>query len=104
MVRKFGALYLEERGIPGSQPTNADYKIKFLNFDSLIFTMTPSFISFASLIRMSFFCLFAISWATPAACGGSQARGPIRAVAAGLCQSHSNMGSEVRLLMATPDP
>ena len=36
-----------------------------------------------------FFCLFAISWATPAAYGGSQARGPIGAVATGLCQSHS---------------
>ena len=39
----------------------------------------------------------------------SQARGPIRAVAAGLCHSHSNARSESRLqptpqLMATPDP
>ena len=32
----------------------------------------------------AFFCLFAISRATPRACGGSQARGPIRAVATGL--------------------
>ena len=51
----------------------------------------------------------AISWAAPAAYGGSQARGRIRAVAASLCQSHSNAGSEPRLqptpqLMATPDP
>ena len=56
-----------------------------------------------------FFCLFAISWATPAAYGGSQARGRIGAVAASLCQSHSNWGSEPHLrptpqLMATPDP
>ena len=29
--------------------------------------------------------------------GGSQARGPIRAVAAGLRLSHSNAGSELRL-------
>ena len=55
-----------------------------------------------------FFCLFAISWATPVAYGGSQARGPIGAVAASLCQSHSNAGSEPHLqptpqLMATPD-
>ena len=40
---------------------------------------------------------------------GSQARGPIRAVAASLHQSHSNMGSKPHLqptpqLMATPDP
>ena len=34
-----------------------------------------------------FFCLFAISWAAPEAYGGSQARGLIRAVAAGLHHS-----------------
>ena len=55
------------------------------------------------------FCVFAISWAAPAAYGGSQARGLIEAVATGLCQSHSNAGSEPSLrptpqLMATPDP
>jgi len=59
------------------------------------------------------FCLFvvvvvAISWAAPAAYGGSQARGGIGAVATGLRQSHSNAGSEPRLqptpqLTATPD-
>ena len=37
-----------------------------------------------------FVCLFAISRATFAAYGGSQARGLIRAVATGLRQSHSN--------------
>ena len=41
--------------------------------------------------------------------GGSQARGQIRAVAAGLCQSHSNAGSESHTqptpqLMAMSDP
>ena len=56
-----------------------------------------------------FFCLFAISWAAPAAYGGSQARDRIGAVAASLRQSHSNAGSELRLrptpqLTATPDP
>ena len=56
-----------------------------------------------------FFCLFLLFlWAAPAAYGGSQARGPIRAVATGLRQSHSNAGSEPRLqptpqLTATPD-
>ena len=44
-----------------------------------------------------------------AAYGGFQARGPIGAVAAGLCHSHSNTGSELSLqptpqLTATPDP
>ena len=56
-----------------------------------------------------FFCLFAFSSASPTACGSSQARGRIGAVAASLCQSHSNQGSESRLqptpqLTATPDP
>ena len=54
-------------------------------------------------------CLFAFSGVTPAAYGGSQARGPIRAVAAGLRQRHSNTGSEPHprptpQLTATPDP
>ena len=35
--------------------------------------------------------------AAPAAYGGSQARGRIGAAAAGLCQSHSNAGSELHL-------
>ena len=55
-----------------------------------------------------FFFFSAISWAAPVAYGGSQARGLIGAVAAGLRQSHSNVGSEPRLrptpqLTATPD-
>ena len=58
---------------------------------------------------LTFFCLFAISWAAPAAYGGSQARGRIRATAAGLRHSHSNTGSEPHLhptpqLTAMPDP
>ena len=40
------------------------------------------------------FCLFVISWAAPVAYGGSQARGLIGAVATGLCQGHSNVGSK----------
>jgi len=67
------------------------------------------FRSFAHFSFFFFFCLFAISWAAPTAYGGSQARGPIGAVATGLRQSHSNTGSEPRLrstpqLTATPDP
>ena len=55
-----------------------------------------------------FVVVVAISWAAPAAYGGSQARGPIGAVATGLRQRHSNAGSEPRLqptpqLTATPD-
>ena len=53
-----------------------------------------------------FFCLFR---ATPAAYGGCQARGLIRAVTAGLRHSHSNAGSKPHLpptpqLTATLDP
>ena len=47
------------------------------------------------------FCLFAISWVTPAAYGGSQARGLIGAVAPSLRQSHSIAGSEPRLRPTT---
>ena len=45
------------------------------------------------------FCLFVFifSRATPGAYGGSQAGGPIGAVATSLCQSHSNTGSEPHL-------
>ena len=63
-----------------------------------------------------FFCLFvcflffvfAFSRATHVAYGGSQAKGLIRAVAAGLYHSHSNGGSKPRLrptppLMSMPD-
>ena len=44
-----------------------------------------------------FFSLFAFSRATPMAYGGCQARGQIGAEAAGLCQSHNNSGSKLRL-------
>jgi len=58
---------------------------------------------------MSLHFFFGFSRATPAAYGGSQARGLIGAVATGLCQSHSNEGSEPNLqptpqLMSTQDP
>ena len=42
------------------------------------------------------FCIFAFSRAAPTAYGGSQARGPVGAVAAGLYQSHSKAKSELR--------
>ena len=51
------------------------------------------------------FCLFRVA---PEAYGSSQARSLIAAIAAGLCQSHSNTGSKPRLqptpeLTAMPD-
>ena len=56
-----------------------------------------------------FVCVFCLFKATPAAYGGSQARGPIGAVATGLHHSHSNEGYEAHLwptpqLVATLDP
>ena len=67
------------------------------------------FLSFVFLSFVVVVVVVAISWAAPTAYGGSQARGPIGAVATGLHQSHSNSGSEPRLrpipqLTATPDP
>ena len=64
-------------------------------------------ILFIDFFFLSFF--FAISWAAPAAYGGSQARGPIGAVATSLRQGHSNAGSEPHLQLtpqatATLDP
>ena len=57
----------------------------------------------------SFFGLFTIPWAASMARGGSQARGRIGAVAAGLRHSHGNTRSEPHLrlmqqLVETPDP
>ena len=57
---------------------------------------------------LAFVVVVAISWAAPAAYGGSQARGRMGAVATGLRQRHSKAGSEPRLqptpqLTATPD-
>ena len=56
-----------------------------------------------------YFFIFLLFRAEPAAYGGSQTRGPIGTVAAGLHHSHSNMGSKPPLrptpqLTATVDP
>ena len=80
---------------------------KELQSPGLLVLLLSSLFSFPLFIYL--FCLFAISRATPAAYGGSQARGQIRAVDAGLHQSHSNTGSKPRLgptpqLTAMPDP
>jgi len=55
------------------------------------------------------YLFLSFSRAAPVAYGGSQARGPIGAVAASLRHSHSHLGSEPRLqptpqLTAMPDP
>ena len=61
------------------------------------------------MIWLAFILSFAFPRAAPAAYEGSQARGRIRAVDAGLHLSHSNAGSEPHLrttpqLMATSVP
>ena len=63
---------------------------QFLNIDLISYYLSEFFSFF-------FFCLFAFSRATPAAYGGSQVRGLIGAVAAGLHHSHSNARSETHL-------
>ena len=65
--------------------------------------------SLKNRIIVFYFILFCRFRATYTAYGGSQARGQIRAVAAGLHHSHNNAGSEPHprptpQLMATRDP
>ena len=59
--------------------------------------------------KKKIFLAFVFFWATPMAYGGSQARGLIGAVTAGLRHSHSKARSEPHLrptpqLTARPDP
>ena len=89
--------------------------ILFLTLSSIMWldilpsTIHQDLIAYPQILFIWFFYFFVFSRAAPMACGGSQARGPIRAVAAGLHHSHSNMGSEWCLrptpqLTAMPDP
>ena len=82
------------------------HKVNCDNCGVAFYSLSIELISRAGLF---FFGLFAISWAAPSAYGGSQARDPIGAVAAGLGKSHSNAGSRPHLqptpqLTATLDP
>ena len=58
----------------------------FLSLSLFLPPSLPSLISFFGLFR-----------ATPAAYGGSQTRGQIKAVGAGLHHSRGNVGSDLRL-------
>ena len=78
------------------------YKLIMINYINVT-------IYFLFILFYFIFCLIAICWAAPMAYGGSQARGQIKAVAAGLHHSHSNVGSEPHLwptpqLTAMTDP
>ena len=72
---------------------------------------SPEFLSFFSFFFLFFFFFFffLLFRATPEAYGGSQARGPVGATAAGLHHSHSNTRSKLHIqttpqLTATLDP
>ena len=60
--------------------------------------------------ELFFVCLFVLPFrAALVAYGGSQARGPVGAIAASLCHNHSQAGSEPHLrptpqITAMPDP
>ena len=71
----------------------------FFSFFSFFFFFFFFFLLFFPMLFFLFFIFWSFCLFSPApeAYRGSQARGPIRAVAAGLCQSHSNTGSEPRL-------
>ena len=81
-----------------------------INFHCVAMANPPHNILFIFFILYFLFVyLFAFSRAASVAYGGSQAKGQIGAIAAGLHQSHSNGGSEPRLrptpqCTATPDP
>ena len=65
----------------------------------------PAFVSFqSSLSHFFFFFVFLSFRAAPTAYGGSQARGPFRAVAAGLHHSHSHVGSWPHLQLHHSSP
>ena len=83
---------------------NSEYWIMVISWSNLF--LKPSFMNlwnnimtFSSELIMAIlkgpcfvlFCLFAFSRSAPAAYGGSQARCPFGAVAAGLCHRHSSL-------------
>ena len=89
-----------------SQVVYLTYIMKILN---QIITKVDVSHKSSDLEILDFFFVFCPFRATPVAYGSSQARGPIRPVAAGLRQSHSNARSKLRLrptpqLTAAPDP
>ena len=86
------------------KPEKGKKKIKLNKMMFCVFSLLCLLISFF-LFFFFFFVFFVvvvvivvfIFWAAPVVYGGSQARGPIGAIATGLRQSHSNAGSEPRL-------
>ena len=94
--KKSRTIFVSQRGTDKDCCKNSTYSLQQLFF----------FFFFSSFF---FFFVFAFSRTAPTAYGGSQARGLIRAVVAGLHRSQSNTGSESCLqptpqLLAAPDP
>ena len=65
-----------------------------IELDSYFGFISSALPAFYFYFILFFYFIFVFSRAAPEAYGGSQARGPIRAVATGLCHSHSNVGSK----------
>ena len=65
--------------------------------------MLPEKKNVTRIVLESFFFFFVFFRAVSMAYGSSQVRGPIRAVAASLYHSHSNMGSKL-CMRPTPQP
>ena len=83
--------------------------VSFIKFVYFFYIIHPIFIYLFVVVFFIFTFVFYIFRPAPMACGGSQARGWIRAVAASLCHSHSNERSEPHVrttpeFMAMPDP
>jgi len=85
---------------------NAAYP--FTKWPHIVVPLEGNRVDFLVSFFLFFFVFLLCLWATPSAYGGSQASGRIGAVATGLHQSHSNVGSEPCLqptpqVKATPD-
>ena len=89
--------------MPGIEPASSWILVRFVTTEpgwelhELLFPDCVSFVPAFILFYFIFVVVVAISWAAPAAYGGSQARGGIGATAAGLHHSHSTNGSKPSL-------
>ena len=103
VFRTSGRFFFSLVGLTHSMWNFSDLGLNLCLHSNLSCSKLDSFFFFSFFF--SFFCIFR---AAPAAYGASQARGWIRAVAAGLHHSHSNAGSKPHLrpiqqLTAKPD-
>ena len=106
---------LNPRARPGIEPKTSWFLVRFISaeprweFTGAFFYSLYFLLDFIYLFTYLLTVFLPFSRAAPTAYGGSQARGLIWAVATGLCQNHSIVGSEPSLLptpqlTATPDP